>query len=133
MPFPFRFTEESINGVMYRYDRLTRTVERQYRNAWNPQPRFKNLQHVRDFMARVERNKMISAMEEQTEASERLLRQQQLSELNTEHDRTLNTINMDHNRIIKQYEEDKLRRDVEDIKDTLDKERRDRQFRELNR
>jgi len=122
IPFPFRFSEEPINGILFRYDRFTGTVERQFGETWSPQPRLKNLQHARDFMARLERNRQIRAIEEQTEAMERLRKQQQINGLNT-----------GDSDIMRRYKEDKLRHDVEDIKNTLEAERRDQQIREMNR
>ncbi len=93
--FPFRFDEESIDGHLFRFDRLTRTVE--FRRSlgnnkykWEPKPYYRNLQHVRDHLARIDRDRQIRAIENQTEA-------------------------------------------MEDIKNTVEDERRDRQFREMNR
>jgi hypothetical protein len=58
---PFRYDEESIHGRLFRYDRFNKTVEQRYGTdentfKWEPRPQFKNLQHVRDFMAQWERN-----------------------------------------------------------------------------
>ena len=73
---PFRYEEESIYGSLYRYDRFTKTVERRYGNnensfKWVLKPQFKNLQHVRDYMAQCERNGQIWAIEAQTEELKR--------------------------------------------------------------
>lgn len=79
----FRYDEESIGGRLFRFDRLTQTVEariymgdNEYR--WEPRPHFKNLQHVRDYIVKQDRNNQIRAIEEQTEAMERMQRQQQM-------------------------------------------------------
>jgi len=107
---PFRYDEESIHGRLYRYDRFTKTVEERQgidENTfkWVPRPRYKNLQHVRDFMAQWERNRQIWAIDEQ----------------NTELRRKQN------------LQQEELKRKLEDIKDTLEAERRDQQTREMNR
>ena len=54
---PFRYDEESIHGSLYRYDRFNKTVEQRYGNnensfKWLLKPQFKNLQHVRDLLAK---------------------------------------------------------------------------------
>jgi len=122
VPFPFRYDEESIQGRLYRFDRITRTVEqRQGINEntfkWVPIPRFKNLQHVRDYMAQWERNRQVRAIEEQTEE---LKRKQSLQ----------NPPDM-----IDKWETERknneLKRSIEDIKDTLEAEKRERQFRDM--
>ncbi|KIE18608.1 hypothetical protein DS62_12840 [Smithella sp. SC_K08D17] len=118
IPFPFRFSEESIYGKLFRYDRFTSTVEIRYGYnkdtfKWMPIPQFKDLQHVRDALTQQEKNNHIRAIEENTEALKNAQSHQQLSGSN--------------------YEEDKLKRNVEDIKNILEDERRDQQTREMNR
>jgi len=119
IPFPFRFDEKSIDGHLFRFDRLTRTVE--FRRSlgnnkykWEPKPYYRNLQHVRDHRARIERDRQIKAIEEQTGA----IKEQKEAI---------------YDDLFRKDNERQLQRNVEDIKDTLDKERRDRQFREMNR
>ena len=116
VPFPFRFSEESIRGYMFRYDRITGTVELGQRGdnnsfKWMPKPEFKNLEHVRDYMAQRERNKQVKAIEEQTEALKRAQIQQQLSGSN----------------------DDRIRHDVEDIKNTLEAEKMERTFQDIQK
>ncbi len=82
VPFPFRFSEESIHGKLFRYDRFTRTVEIRYGYnedtfKWMPRPQFKDLQHVRDALTQQEKNNHIRAIEEQTEELQRMQMQQQ--------------------------------------------------------
>lgn len=61
---PFRYDEESIQGRLYRYDRFTKTVEMrrgmdedESTAKWVPIPRFKNLQHARDILAKRARDR----------------------------------------------------------------------------
>jgi len=65
---PFRYDEEYIQGRLFRYDRFNKTVEQRQgidesTAQWVPRPQFKNLQHVRDFMARWERNSQNEELE----------------------------------------------------------------------
>ena len=69
---PFRYEEESIHGYLYRYDRCTKTVQVRYgidENSfkWKPTPRWKNLQHVRNFWAQDERDNHVRATEDKNE------------------------------------------------------------------
>jgi len=122
IPFPFRFSEESIYGKLFRYDRFTSTVEIRYGYnkdtfKWMPRPQFKDLQHVRDALTQQEKNNHIRAIEEQTEALKNAQSHQQLS-----------GSNMEQGGIMRKYEADKLKRDVEDIKNILEDEKRERDF-----
>jgi len=130
IPIPFRFSEEPINGILFRYDRFTGKVERQFGDTWSPQPRLKNLQHARDFMARIERNRQIRAIEDQTEAIEkqtREIRNSQIRQQSIPH--PIYETSSPQSNIMKEYEENKLRQDVHDIKDTLERQERDRRMR----
>lgn len=126
----FRYDEESIGGRLFRFDKLTRTVEIRINMGddeyqWEPRPHFKNLQHVRDYTAKQDRNRQIRAIEEQTDAMERMQRQQQIND-------NINTMNQNLNNsndIMKQHNERQLQQNVEDIKNTLEAEKRERQFR----
>jgi hypothetical protein len=117
VPFPFRFSEESIHGILFRYDRLTRTVELRRRKdketfTWVPKPEFKNLEHVRDYMAQRERNRQIEAIEEQAETLKRAQIQQQWETDN---------------------KNEELKRKLEDIKNTLEAEKRERELQDTRR
>jgi hypothetical protein len=127
IPFPFRFSEESIYGKLFRYDRFTSTVEIRYGYnkdtfKWMPRPQFKDLQHVRDALTQQEKNNHIRAIEEQTEALKNAQSHQQLS-----------GSNMEQGGIMRKYEADKLKRDVEDIKNILEDEKRERDFQNMQR
>jgi hypothetical protein len=64
---PFRYTEEFIQGRLFRYDRLTKTVELRRSEGWVPIPQFKNLQHVRDVLTK-------RAIEDQSEELKKVTR-----------------------------------------------------------
>jgi hypothetical protein len=128
IPFPFRFDEESIDGYLFRFDRLTQTVE--FRRSlgnnkyqWEPKPYYRNLQHVRDHRARIYRDRQIRAIENQTSAIEE--QREAMDETNK----------MRHNSDddYRQHKERQLQDNVEDIKNILEAERRDWRFREMNR
>jgi hypothetical protein len=63
---PFRYDEESIQGRLYRYDRITKTVQQRRGSneafQWVPVPRFKNLRGIRG-------TSMISNVKGKTEIS----------------------------------------------------------------
>jgi hypothetical protein len=87
-----------------------------------PRPQFKDLQHVRDALTQQEKNNHIRAIEEQTEALKNAQSHQQLS-----------GSNMEQGGIMRKYEADKLKRDVEDIKNILEDEKRERDFQNMQR
>jgi len=129
IPFPFRFDEESIDGYLFRFDRLTRTVE--FRRSlgdnkyqWEPKPYYRNLQHVRDHRARIYRDRQIRAIENQTSAIE---------EQREAMDETNKIRHNSHDDYMRQSKERQLQDNVEDIKNILEAERRDRRSREMNR
>ena len=133
---PFRYEEESIYGSLYRYDRFTKTVERRYGNnensfKWVLKPQFKNLQHVRDYMAQCERNGQIWAIEAQTEELKRKQIVQQMQQP------IIQQPIIQQQTMQQQWEADRkneeLKRKLEDIKDTLEKEKREREFRDMER
>jgi hypothetical protein len=123
---PFRYDEESIYGGLYRYDRFTSAVERRYGTdeksfKWVSRPQFRNLQHVRDYMAQWERNRQIWAIEEQNEELTRKQIVQQMQQPTMQQQWDADRKN------------EELKRKLEDIKDTLDAEKREREFRDIQR
>jgi len=70
--FFFRYNEESIHGYLFRYDRITRTVEfRQYlgsnKYTWSAKKQFKDLEHVRNYIEQMEKRQQMWMLEEQVE------------------------------------------------------------------
>lgn len=103
---PFRYDEESIQGRLFRYDRVTKTVEqRQGSDAntfkWVPIPRFKNLQHVRDFMAQWERNRKYEELEHKQRETE--------------------------------SQNEKSNRNIEELKNTVETMKREQEFRDMRK
>lgn len=112
----FRYEKEYNHGMEYRFDRLARSVEikRTYGDVvqWERSDRFENLQQVRDYYTNLDRRRLREAIEEQTREISNARLQQQLTSSD----------------IMKKYEDDKLRRDVNDIKDTIERQELERRM-----
>ena len=132
MPFPFRFSEESIRGILFRYDRFTRTVEQRFgydKNSlkWVPMPQFEDLKHLSSVLVQQGKNRQIWAIEEQTEE---LRRQRNEGIINTQETQNAQSRT---DKWEKERKDNELKRSVEDIKETLEAEKREREYRDRQR
>jgi len=111
----FRYSEEYIQGRLYRYDRFTWTVQQKSGSEWVPRAQFKSLQHARDFMARWERNRQNDELESKIEA---LKREQEFREIYRPSESPAG---------------EELRYDIIDLKDTIETMKMEQQHREMDR
>jgi hypothetical protein len=77
----FQYDEEFIQGRPYRYNRFTMTVQQKSGTEWVPIQQFKNLQHVRDFLAKRERNRQSETIEDLKDTVETMKMDQENREI----------------------------------------------------
>lgn len=122
--FLFRYDNEYVDGWEVRFDRITRTVELKRLHSdntieWAPLKQYSSIEQFRSHREYINKKRQIEAIEEKAEAIKehtRELKNAQNQQQYTAPDQPIN--------IMQKYEDDKLRQDVRDIKDTLERQER---------
>jgi hypothetical protein len=111
---PFRYGEEYIQGRLYRYDRLTGTVQQKSGAEWVSIPWLKSLQHARDVLAKREKDRQNNELKDE-------LKEELKEELEEE---------LERNEMLTKWSTD---RNIEDLKNTVETMKREQQHREMDR